>query len=260
MLEVRRMLMRSSRSLGWAPAAGYRIGVHLARMGFDAFVGQWRWSRGAGVPHCLTKRGIVDLLSLLMSNWRVPPLPENCSSSPETARLKFSVIWDAGASIKTVCPSRRRESLGSRRCLRTVRMASAEEERSRRGRRGRRGAGGQSGPFHTAPMLQLPCAEYDNRLKWFGMRRRYQALSILLEVTGVRLVREWGLFGDLSSRFGGYGKVGCEDGWLYFSRSVRAKPYIGMTRLPQILQDSSASVASTAPAGKYNNTRECNAL
>ncbi len=26
---------------------------------------------------------------------------------------------------------------------------------------------------------------------------------------------------------------------------VRAKPYIGMTRLPQILQDSSASVAST---------------
>ncbi len=40
--------------------------------------------------------------------------------------------------------------------------------------------------------------------------------SALLEVTGVRLMREWGLFGDLSSRFGGYGKVGCEDGWLYF--------------------------------------------
>ncbi len=38
---------------------------------------------------------------------------------------------------------------------------------------------------------------------------------------------------------------------------VRAKPYIGMTRLPQILQDSSASsasVASTAPAGKCNYT------
>ncbi len=33
---------------------------------------------------------------------------------------------------------------------------------------------------------------------------------------------------------------------------VRAEPYIGMTRLPQILQDSSASVASTAPAGKCN--------
>ncbi len=29
---------------------------------------------------------------------------------------------------------------------------------------------------------------------------------------------------------------------------VGAKPYVGMTRLPQILQDSSASVASTAPA------------
>ncbi len=40
---------------------------------------------------------------------------------------------------------------------------------------------------------------------------------------------------------------------------VRAKPYIGMTRLPQILQDSSASVASTAQAGKCNYTRECNA-
>ncbi len=41
---------------------------------------------------------------------------------------------------------------------------------------------------------------------------------------------------------------------------VRAKPYIGMTRLPQILQDSSASVASTEPAGRCNYTRECNAL
>ncbi len=41
---------------------------------------------------------------------------------------------------------------------------------------------------------------------------------------------------------------------------VRAKPYIGMTRLPQILQDSSASVASTAPAGRCNYTREYNAL
>ncbi len=41
---------------------------------------------------------------------------------------------------------------------------------------------------------------------------------------------------------------------------VRAKPYIGMTRLPQILQDSSATDASTAPAGKCNYTRECNAL
>ncbi len=41
---------------------------------------------------------------------------------------------------------------------------------------------------------------------------------------------------------------------------VRAKPYIGMTRLPQILQDSTASVASTALAGKCNYTRECNAL
>ncbi len=41
---------------------------------------------------------------------------------------------------------------------------------------------------------------------------------------------------------------------------VRAKPYIGVTRLPQILQDSSASVASTAPAGSCNYTRECNAL
>ncbi len=41
---------------------------------------------------------------------------------------------------------------------------------------------------------------------------------------------------------------------------IRAKPYIGMTRLPQILQDSSASVASTAPAGKCNYTRECNAV
>ncbi len=41
---------------------------------------------------------------------------------------------------------------------------------------------------------------------------------------------------------------------------LRAKPYIGMTRIPQILQDSSASVASTAPAGKCNYTRECNAL
>ncbi len=38
---------------------------------------------------------------------------------------------------------------------------------------------------------------------------------------------------------------------------VRAKPYIGMTRLPQILQDSGASVA---PAGNCNYTRECNAL
>ncbi len=41
---------------------------------------------------------------------------------------------------------------------------------------------------------------------------------------------------------------------------VRAKLYIGMTRLPQILQDSSASVASTAPAGRCNYTRERNAL
>ncbi len=41
---------------------------------------------------------------------------------------------------------------------------------------------------------------------------------------------------------------------------VRAKPYIGMTRLPQILQDSSASVASLASARKCNYTRECNAL
>ncbi len=41
---------------------------------------------------------------------------------------------------------------------------------------------------------------------------------------------------------------------------VRAKPYIGMTRLPQILEDSSASVASTAPTGKCNYTREYNAL
>ncbi len=44
---------------------------------------------------------------------------------------------------------------------------------------------------------------------------------------------------------------------------VRAKPYIGMTELAQILQASSArsaSVASTAPAGRCNYTRECNAL
>ncbi len=41
---------------------------------------------------------------------------------------------------------------------------------------------------------------------------------------------------------------------------VRAKPYIGMTRLPHIVEDSSASVASTAPAGKCNYTRVCNAL
>ncbi len=44
---------------------------------------------------------------------------------------------------------------------------------------------------------------------------------------------------------------------------VGAKPYIGMTRLPHILQDSSASsasVASTAPGGRCNYTRECNAL
>ncbi len=41
---------------------------------------------------------------------------------------------------------------------------------------------------------------------------------------------------------------------------VRAKLYIGMTRLPQILQDSSDSVARTAPAGRCNHTRECNAL
>ncbi len=44
---------------------------------------------------------------------------------------------------------------------------------------------------------------------------------------------------------------------------VRAKPYIGMTRLAQILQDSSASsarVASTAPAGRCNNARQFNAL
>ncbi len=42
---------------------------------------------------------------------------------------------------------------------------------------------------------------------------------------------------------------------------LRAKPYIGMTRLAQILQDTSAgtaSVASTAPAGRCNYTRECN--
>ncbi len=41
---------------------------------------------------------------------------------------------------------------------------------------------------------------------------------------------------------------------------VRAKSYMGMTRLPQILEDSSASVASTAPAGSCKYTRECNAL
>ncbi len=41
---------------------------------------------------------------------------------------------------------------------------------------------------------------------------------------------------------------------------VTAKPHVGMTRLPQILQDSSASVASTAPVGRCNYTRECNAL
>ncbi len=44
---------------------------------------------------------------------------------------------------------------------------------------------------------------------------------------------------------------------------VRAKPYIGVTRLAQILQDTSAStasVASTASAGRCNYTRECNAL
>ncbi len=41
---------------------------------------------------------------------------------------------------------------------------------------------------------------------------------------------------------------------------VRAKPYLGMTRLPQMLQDSSASVANTAPASKCNYTRECNAM
>ncbi len=41
---------------------------------------------------------------------------------------------------------------------------------------------------------------------------------------------------------------------------VRAKPYIGMTRLQQILQDSSASAASTAPAGSCNYKRECNAM
>ncbi len=43
----------------------------------------------------------------------------------------------------------------------------------------------------------------------------------------------------------------------------RAKNYMGMTRLAQILQDSSsssASVPSTAPAGRCNYTRECNAL
>ncbi len=33
---------------------------------------------------------------------------------------------------------------------------------------------------------------------------------------------------------------------------ARTKPYIGMTRLLQILQDSSASVASTAPASRRN--------
>ncbi len=44
---------------------------------------------------------------------------------------------------------------------------------------------------------------------------------------------------------------------------VRAKAYIGMTRLARILQDSSArsaSVASTSPAGRCNYARECNAL
>ncbi len=41
---------------------------------------------------------------------------------------------------------------------------------------------------------------------------------------------------------------------------IRAKPYIGITRLSQILQDSSASVASTALTGRCNYTRECNAL
>ncbi len=41
---------------------------------------------------------------------------------------------------------------------------------------------------------------------------------------------------------------------------VRAKRYMGITRIPKILQDSSASVASTAPASKCNYTRECNAL
>ncbi len=59
-------------------------------------------------------------------------------------------------------------------------------------------------------------------------------------------------------------KLFCEVGLTLFSlRRVRAKPYIGMTRLPQILQDSSASsasVASTAPAGRCNYTREFNAL
>ncbi len=47
--------------------------------------------------------------------------------------------------------------------------------------------------------------------------------------------------------------------FIYLGR-VRAKPYIGMPRLPQILEDSSASRASTAPAGRFNYTRECNAL
>ncbi len=41
---------------------------------------------------------------------------------------------------------------------------------------------------------------------------------------------------------------------------VTAKPYIGMIRLPEILQDSSASAASTAPDCNCNYTRECNAL
>ncbi len=44
---------------------------------------------------------------------------------------------------------------------------------------------------------------------------------------------------------------------------VRTKPDIGVTRLTQILQDSSAttaSVASTAPAGMCNYARERNAL
>ncbi len=37
---------------------------------------------------------------------------------------------------------------------------------------------------------------------------------------------------------------------------VRGKPCRVMARLVQILQDTSASVASTAPAGRCNYTRE----
>ncbi len=49
-------------------------------------------------------------------------------------------------------------------------------------------------------------------------------------------------------------------GFIFLCR-VRAKPYIGMTQLPQILQDSSASAASTAPAGTviiHASVMQCN--